>query len=246
MNDNTAASSISAYDLPERVASYDADMDLMHPKRPKMVEIALEVLPFDPDASFMALDLGVGTGFFTQAVLRNFPNSHVIAIDGASAMVEMAKARLGAQAHRVHSRVGDFRSLKRLLAAGESGELVYSSYALHHLTADEKLSAVRDALNFLRPGGWFLNADLIVAPSPEVEARIQQIRVQGIVRRAAGRDIRFADTALTRKFLDDLEARDQDKPLTLSEDLRILKDAGLGNARVFWTEYREAVTGGSK
>jgi len=242
----TSSGSIEAYDLPERVASYDADMDLMHPKRPEMVEIALEVLPFDPDASFTALDLGVGTGFFTQAVLKNFPNSRVIAIDGASAMVDMAKARLGIQANRVDFRVGDFRSLKRLLPVGESGELVYSSYALHHLTADEKRSVVRAALNFLKPGGWFLNADLVVAPSPEAEARIQQIRVQGIVRRAAGRDIRFADTSSTRKFLDDLEARDQDKPLPLSEDLRIFDEAGLGNATVFWAEYREAVTGGIK
>jgi len=238
--------SIKAYDLPERVASYDADMELMHPNRNRMVEIALEVLPFDPGASFRALDLGVGTGFFSHAVLRRFPNCRVIAIDGASAMVEMAKVRLGAEVDRVDFRVGDFRLLKELLAAGESGELVYSSYALHHLTAEEKLGVVRDALSFLKAGGWFLNADLIVAADWHVEARIQEIRVQGIVRRSAGRDKRFASTVSTRGFLDDLEARDQDKPLSLGEDLRILREGGLESASVFWLEYREAVTGGFK
>jgi hypothetical protein len=50
----------------------------------------------------------------------------------------------------------------------------------------------------------------------------------------------------TRAFLDDLEARDNDKPLPLVEDLKILRDAGLGNASAFWVEYREAVTGGFK
>jgi hypothetical protein len=99
-------------------------------------------------------------------------------------------------------------------------------------------------LNFLKPEGWFLNADLIVAADQHMEARIQKIRVEGIVRRAAGRDSRFTDAASTRRFLDDLEARDQDKPLTLSEDLRVLREAGLENASVFWVEYREAVTGG--
>lgn len=37
--------SIAAYDLPDRVASYDVDMEIMHPNRSKMVDIALEILP---------------------------------------------------------------------------------------------------------------------------------------------------------------------------------------------------------
>ena len=37
--------SITAYDLSARVASYDADMEIMHPNRSKMVDIALEILP---------------------------------------------------------------------------------------------------------------------------------------------------------------------------------------------------------
>src|SRR5678815_4785399 len=38
--------SIVAYDVSQRVKTYDADMDLMHPNRSKMVQIAIEVLPF--------------------------------------------------------------------------------------------------------------------------------------------------------------------------------------------------------
>ena len=238
--------SIEAYDLPERVASYDADLGLMHPNRHKMMEVVLEVLPFPASAAFTAVDLGVGTGFFSQWILTRFPNCRVIAVDGAASMIEVAKARLGALAGRVDFRIGDFRKLKDLLSPGERGDLVYSAFALHHLTAPEKLGVVREALAFLNLGGWFLNADLIVAGDPAVEARIQQIRVEGIVGRAARRAPRFATAADTRAFLDNLEARDQDKPTTLREDLQVLQEAGFGNASVFWAEYREAVTGGFK
>jgi ubiquinone/menaquinone biosynthesis C-methylase UbiE len=240
----TPSETIKAYDLPERVASYDADMDLMHPNRSKMLEVMLELLPIDRDAAFSALDLGVGTGFFSHAVLARFPNCRVIAVDGASTMIDMAKSRLHAMAARVDFRTGDFRHLRELLADGEHGRLVYSAYALHHLTPAEKLSVVRQAVNFLAPGGWFLNADLIVAADPRLERRIQEIRVEGIVRRAEGRDQRFINGVSTRAFLDDLEARDQDKPLTLGEDLEVLREAGLRNASAFWVEYREAVIGG--
>lgn len=246
MPDKSESGSIKAYDLTERASSYDADMDLMHPNRTKMVEMALEVLPFDNQTRINALDMGAGTGFFSQAVLRRFPNCHVIAIDGASSMIEMAKARLSTNLNRVDFRVGDLRHLKKMLTSTDTGSVVYSSYTLHHLTPEEKLEVVRSALTFLKPGGWFLNADLIVAPDPEIEARIQDIRVRGIVHRADGRDERFKDGTSTRHFLDNLELCEQDKPLTLNEDLRIFREAGLKNASVFWLEYREAVIGGFK
>lgn len=237
--------SIQAYDIPERVASYDGDMDLMHPNRHKMLEIALEVVPFASDAAFTAVDLGVGTGFFSHAILTRFPKCRVIAVDGASSMIDMAKSRLGNLADRIDFRIGDFRRLGELLS-GEHGDLVYAAYALHHLSAKEKVAAVRDAVTFLNPGGWLLNADLIIGADDRIERRIQEIRVEGIVRRAAGRDKRFMTAASTRGFIDNLQSNERDQPLTLDEDLQILAQAGLKAASVFWLEYREAVIGGFK
>lgn len=237
---------IDAYDLPQRVAAYDADMELMHPNRAKMVQIALEVMPFPLEAPLKALDLGVGTGYFTERFLGRFPQAKVYALDGAKAMVDLAKARLGSREKSVSFRVGDFRDLGELLAGVDSFDVVYSSYALHHLTGDEKTSVVREAVSLLRPGGWLVNADIVVAETPDVERRIQEIRVSGIVERARGLDPRFGDHEATRRFLDDLEAREGDQPRTLKDDLRVLHDAGLHDVAVFWLEYREAVIAGCK
>jgi len=178
--------SIKAYDIPERVAGYDSDMELMHPNRNKMLELILELLPIRPTDSFTALDLGVGTGFFANAILARFPNCRVIAVDGAASMVEMAKSRLGSLAHRVEFRIGDFRYLAKLVPDSEPLDLIYSAYALHHLTSQEKLATMRDVMGLLKPGGWFLNADLTAAADKLTEARIQEIRVSGIVHRAGG------------------------------------------------------------
>jgi hypothetical protein len=87
---------------------------------------------------------------------------------------------------------------------------------------------------------------LIIADSPEVESRVQQLRVAGIVERAGGSDNRFIDSASTRRFLNDLEANEGDQPLTLAEDLNILRSSGLKNVSAFWFEYRELVSGGQK
>src|SRR5262245_38748392 len=238
--------SIAAYEAPERVASYDDDMEIMHPNRAKMIQVALDVLAFPPEQPLRALDLGVGTGYFTERFLRRFPNAAVCAIDGAAAMVDLATARLGPLAERVRFLVGDFRNLSRLLPEEEPFDVAFSSYALHHLGRDDKQAVVRQARDRLKAAGWFLNADILVADSPEIERRIQEIRVHGIVQRARGVDARFSDARATRGFLDRLEAADGDQPLTLQEDLQALRGAGLRGVTVFWLEYREAVCGGTR
>jgi tRNA (cmo5U34)-methyltransferase len=238
--------SIAAYDVLKRVESYDRDMELMHPNRSKMVHVALEVLPFAKASRIRAIDLGVGTGFFSERFLKHFPNSEVLAIDGAQAMIDPATARLGSLADRVQFVVGDFRNLQELAGNAGNVDVVFSAFALHHLNKPDKENVLRQAFDLLRPGGWFVNADIIVADSPEVEDRIQQLRVTGIVERADGLDERFADAVSTRQFLDNLEATEGDQPLTLFEDLALLRTSGLKNVAAFWCEYRELVSGGQK
>jgi ubiquinone/menaquinone biosynthesis C-methylase UbiE len=236
--------SIAAYDLPQRVASYDSDMEIMHPNRAKMVQVALDVLSFSPDQPLRALDLGVGTGYFAERFLRCYPHATLWALDGAAAMLDLARARLGPLAERVRFVQGDFRDLAWLLPEGESFDVTFSAFALHHLARDDKQAVVRRARDWLRPGGWFLNADILVADAPEIERRIQEIRVQGIVQRARAQNVWFADPGATRSFLDRLEATDGDQPLSLQGDLQILRSAQLRGVTVFWLEYREAVYGG--
>ena len=219
-------------------------MDLMHPNRATMIRVALEVMPFERTVPIRALDLGTGTSYFTQRFLARFPNSVVLAIDGAEAMVNVAKARLGSAAARVDFRIGDFRRLRQLTEGTSGIDVVFSSYALHHLDRFDKQAVVRQAVDLLRPGGWFVNADLVCAESPELEGRLQTLRVEGIVERAGGRDARFTDAAATRRFLDGLEINERDQPLTIGEDLEILRQCGLRSACAFWLEYREVVSGG--
>jgi tRNA (cmo5U34)-methyltransferase len=238
--------SIAAYDVSQRVKTYDADMELMHPNRSKMIQVAIEVLPFPRTAALRVIDLGIGTGYFTERFLKHFPNSQVLGIDGAQAMVELAKARLKSSASRVRFVIGDFRNLQQVVPSVDTIDLVFSAYALHHLTRIDKEKVLRQVVELLTPGGWFVNADLIVADSSELESRLQELRVAGIVARAGGLDSRFADSASTHRFLADLQKNERDQPLTLAEDLEVLRSSGLQNVAAFWLEYRELVTGGQK
>ena len=238
--------SIDAYDLPTRVASYDSDMEVMHPLRTKMVQVALDILPMDPDSELRALDLGIGTGLFAERLLSRYPQARVVAVDGAASMVELAKTRLGDRSAQVDFRIGDFRDLGELLSPQETFDVVISAYALHHLNGQEKEDVVRECVGRLRQGGWFLNADLIDSVSPELEKRYQALRIRGILERASSDDERFQNASTTRRFLDDLEEREGDQPRALARDLETLRAAGLSSVSALWVEYREAVMVGIK
>jgi tRNA (cmo5U34)-methyltransferase len=143
--------SIVAYDVSQRVKTYDADMDLMHPNRSKMVQIAIEVLPFLKTAALRAIDLGIGTGYFAERFLKLFPNSRVLGIDGAQAMVDLAKARLRSLASRVEFVIGDFRNLQQLAPGAGLADVVFSAYALHHLGSPTRKGCYEKWLSFFCP-----------------------------------------------------------------------------------------------
>ena len=237
--------SVRAYDLEKRVAAYDFDMEIMHPLRSKMVAVLLEVLPWAKTEALRAVDLGVGTGLLTARFLDAFRHANVVAVDGAAAMIDLCRSRIRPAVGRVEFLIADFRAIPPDRLAPGSMDVVLSAYALHHLTQKEKSALIAQSLVWLKPGGWFLNADLVVARDPQVEQRIQTLREAGIVNRARG-DARFETRAATRKFLADLERNERDQPLTLELDLETAREAGLQSVEVFWKEYREAVWGGPK
>ena len=238
--------SIDAYDIKSRVEAYDADMEIMHPNRSKMVEISLEFMPLDNKASIHALDLGVGTGFFTKKFIEKFPNAHVVAVDGAASMIDCARSRLGSLATSVDFMLADFRNLDEVLSKDVLFDVVFTSFALHHLTVEEKLQMLKVVLQHLKPGGMFFNADCIIGETPELEKRFQELRVEGIVERAGPSHKLFKDFATTRASLDRLEREEKDNPIKVSEELQIISDAGFTDVDILWKEYRETVMYGRR
>jgi len=233
--------SISMYEIAQRVNQYDIDMDIMHPNRPKMADVALEFLPYDQHAKIKAIDLGVGTGFFAKRFLEKFPNSSIIAIDGAEAMIDLAKSRLGNLADSIEFKVGDFGNLQNLITEESAFDVIFSSFALHHLTIQERENCLKNIFNLLKSDGWFLNADCIIGETPELENVFQKLRIEGILKRTNGKDDRFKDFTTTRKWLDDLEAKEEDRLIKLSEELEIVQKCDFKNVDILWKEYREAV-----
>ncbi len=117
---------IEAYDLPERVRNYDKDMKIMHPRRAKMVDVLLEILPHDHNAPVEVLDLGTGTGYLASRILESFPRARIAAVDAATAMLDLARERIGSACNVTLVNV-DFRFLRNMFPRRSKFDMVVSS-----------------------------------------------------------------------------------------------------------------------
>jgi tRNA (cmo5U34)-methyltransferase len=147
------------------VAYYDEWIRKAVPGYEQLFSSALELIPFPLDADIDVLDLGAGTGLFSEKVIDRYPNGRFVLWDVAEKMLDVARQRFNDRRDRFRFLVGDYRDL----GDTESCDLVISSLSIHHLSDEEKRDLFRSVFRALRRPGVFLNIDLIKGPTSYLE-----------------------------------------------------------------------------
>ena len=115
------------------------------------------------------LDLGGGTGLELIHLFELFPNSHVTVIDITENMLEKLKQRNFAD--RVTTIRGDFFEVP----FGDNYDAVITTSAFHHFKKNEKVKLLNKVLDCLKPGGQFINCDLIALTPEEEAAQLEEL-----------------------------------------------------------------------
>jgi tRNA (cmo5U34)-methyltransferase len=160
------------------------------------------------------LELGSGTGYVTEMVLRASPGASVTCIDMDPAMLAVARSKEALRG--VSYLEGDFREV---WPKGQF-DLVLTSLCLHHLPDPDRAAVVRRIREALRPGGVFVNGDVFRGVTPEEEERDCNLWEQAMAENglpAGERDAMLAKRKRNAAYLD-----------TLPGYLRKMKDAGFG------------------
>jgi ubiquinone/menaquinone biosynthesis C-methylase UbiE len=111
----------------------------------------------NPGAGDHVVDLGAGSGYITLPLARDVRS--VEAVDVSEQMLDRLRAAAAAEdIANVHTRLAD---LTQLDMPDDSADVVVSSYALHHLTDNDKAALVARARHWLRPGGRLVIADMM-------------------------------------------------------------------------------------
>jgi tRNA (cmo5U34)-methyltransferase len=172
------------------------------------------------------LDLGAGTGLFSQMLLDARPNTRLTLIDSADAMLAQARERFAGD-QRVDFVACDYMSYE----PAENFDAVVSALSIHHLADADKARLYRRAFAWLRPGGRFVNADQALGDGPLTEGHYQN----------AWRASVLASDLPRSEFQASCERRKLDQSALLADQLRWLKEAGFAEVDCPYRFYTFAV-----
>ncbi|MBI5139996.1 MAG: class I SAM-dependent methyltransferase [Candidatus Vogelbacteria bacterium] len=112
-------------------------------------------IPFQKQDRFKVLDAGCGTGLYTFAILRRFPNVSVEAFDLNSAMTEIMETTVRRKKLDEHVSIFNGDVTKPLKFESEQFDLIVTGGVLEYVKNIEM--AVKSLAPCLKKGGYFLN-----------------------------------------------------------------------------------------
>jgi SAM-dependent methyltransferase len=174
------------------------------PHRAEGESVLLEHVPRD---ARRVLDLGTGDGRLLALLQADRPEMHGVGLDFSELMLAAARKRF-VDDDRIELIEHD---LSHPLPALGRFDAVVSSFAIHHLEHERKLSLYGEVFDLLEPGGVFANFEHVASPSDRLHAA-------------------FFDA-----IEEPLENEDpSDRLLDVETQLRWLRELGFGDVDCYW------------
>lgn len=188
------------------------------------------------------LDLGCGDGIITQHILEVDGMISATLLDGSEDMLNSARERLKKFENILYVRAS-FQDFVGKNTLGQSFDFVSSSLAIHHLTMDEKRALFERIHSHLKPGGCFVNIDVVLSPTDVLDRWYMSLWKEWIAERKSALGIEGV-------HYDDIVIRYKDnkdnKPDNLEDQLNALKASGFMDVDCFYKYGIFTMYGGRK
>jgi len=188
------------------------------------------------------LDLGCGDGIVIQELLKIDNSIAATLIDGSEDMLNKAKDRLK-DSENIRFIKASFQEILNKKISLQRYDFIVSSLAIHHLTMKEKKALFRTIYSHLNVRGYFLNIDVILAPSDALEQWYLSLWRKWIAERKSILGIKgnSYDDIIQR-----YKGNRDNKPDTLDKQLKALKSIGFKDVDCYYKYGIFTMYGGRK
>ncbi len=212
--------------------TYDRARRRLIPCFDELYRAAVEALPFSRDDDIEVLDLGAGTGLLSAFVAYAYPRARITMVDAAEQMLVQARERFALGGERFRFEIADYGE-GRITGRYDA---ILSALSLNHLPDEKKRMIMEQSYAALTSGGIFVNADRVLAETPELENRLHQ----AWIRRARELGVNEHDL---RQALQRMEL---DCAATVGDQLEWLRAAGFREVGLWYRNLIFAVYSGMK
>ena len=120
-------------------------------------ELYEKYFPKDQHAAANVLLLGCGPGHLASEILfKRWPLLNITCVEINNELLRLGKEHLKQYGDSFHYIHGNITDLPFLLGANDVFDVVIVRLVLQHISAEERVKAVRNARTFLKPGGVFI------------------------------------------------------------------------------------------
>jgi len=224
------------------VRNYQDDASIYLPFRKQFFEMGRFI--FENSVShkpeIQVLDLGCGDGLFVKELLQSFNVSQVVMVDGSDEMLDTAMKQI--EEHRCVKFVkASFQKLLQDDPLECQFDFIFSSLAIHHINLEQKSGFYKYCYDHLRPGGCFINYDVVLSPTDGLEGLYLSLWHQWIVSHP---DKTRARTL--RGIPDQYKANSDNIPDKLDTQLERLRKTGFRDVDCFFKYGIFSLFGGCK
>ncbi len=188
------------------------------------------------------LDLGCGDGIITHGLLKIDDSISATLIDGSEDMLNKARERFKEVKNILYIHAS-FQELLEKDILDSKFNFIVSSMAIHHLTMEGKRSLFRKIHSYLKESGYFVNIDVVLAPTDSLDTWYMELWQEWMDEKKALLNIEGEPSADIVKRYKDLE---ENKPDTLNAQLDAMKEIGFKEVDCFYKYGIFAIFGGKK
>lgn len=201
---------------------YDSQRKKLIPVFDDFYRIAIESVEIE-DPLPNILEIGTGTGLFTEMFLKKYPNAKMDLVDIAEDMLNIAKDRFQTNTNLNYY----LEDITKFEPEDKQYDAIISSLAIHHLSNPEKKELYHKICEWIKPEGIFLNAEMIAGETKYLSKMYENWEIK--VAMEAGLDENEIQKALERMNLD-IKA-------PVSKQLNWLENAGFSNVDCIYKAY---------
>ena len=224
------------------LADFDTGIRQLLPGYEEMLDAIVLGVPTD---CRRILDLGTGTGALSLKLLERCPNAQIVGVDYSPRMLRFAQAKIDAAGYDdrwtgVEADFGELAKGATVPEVEEKFDACVSSFAIHHLEDEMKQQLYHWVVQHLVEGGYFWNADPMLAESPALAEKYKALREESA--RQNGIDLEAVRAKMGQSILQGYSG--PDRLATLTRHLEMMTEAGLTSFSVPWKFYGFSVFGG--
>ncbi|MEV6593118.1 class I SAM-dependent methyltransferase [Streptomyces acidicola] len=199
----------------------------------------------------LVADLGCGPGSLSARLARRLPRADIVAVDRDPLLLELARTHHADAARYVDTVIGE-DGWTQALALDRPLDVAVSTAALHYLNPDALSRVYQQLAMLLRPGGVLVNGDHLpqddtaLAELAACVGRRRAERQQSLAHEdwvswwaAVGEDPELSGLLTERRNREPATRTDSPARLSLSDHVRLLRQAGFGRAGAVW-QYGES------